>query len=207
MAPFDRKRHSVPDAVNVHTANFLAKLCAVELADSAEELFQHVRTTLGYKRTQLSLDVTPPTAVLSAKDFTHETAYALDEADPATYVVTKHLHGLNNADLLLTDEFDSLFAGSFDVLRFDLRKPVRVEAVIDAVESLDTPEMLRVDYPSDCKACTLTVSDVTPQVHCDGVSLEMRFPRCGSPRELIEAFATVRKAFTLTKSHPLSGLL
>lgn len=207
LRAFDKKRHTVPDAVNAHTQSFLAKLCAAELVEEAEEVFQRTRAILGYKRAQLSLDVTSPFAVLAAKDFTFELAYALDEADPASYELTRLLHALRQGDLLFTEEFDALFAARFEAIRFTLRKGMRVEAVIDAVEELDSPDTLRVDYPSDCRDCILTVPGIDASVHCDGACLEMRFPRPGSPRELIEAFAAVRSAFALTKSRPLAGLL
>lgn len=204
---FDKSRHTVPDAVNHATSGFLAKLCAPELADEAEGHFQRTRAALAYKRKDLSLDVTSPMAVLSARDFTFEVLYALDEADPGAYAVTRTLHSLRNASLLDVPEFDGLFAGKFSSVHFLLAKGVRVEAVIDAVEALDEEAGLRVDYPSDCRACTLTVADVEAEVICDGASLEMRFPRSGSPKELVLAFAAARKAFALTKDKALSGLL
>ena len=79
----------------------------------------------------------------------------------------------------------------------------------DELDDEDDPDAarLRVDYPSDCRDCTLTMEGVDASVVCDGATLEMRFSRNGSPRELIEAFAAVRKAFALTKDRALAGLL
>jgi hypothetical protein len=213
---FDRKRHTEPDAVNQATTAFLAKLCAPELAELAEGVFQSARTALAYKRKEISLDVSSPQAVLIAKDFTVEIAYALDPAAPASYTVTRTLHSIKSGDLLRVAEFDAVFAGQFTAIAFALKKGVRVEAVIDAVEALaaaegdadaDGPGRLRVNYPSDCSLCTLTVAGVGAAVVCDGATLEMRFAKAGSPRELVEAFAAVRKAFALTKDRALSGLL
>jgi len=48
---------------------------------------------------------------------------------------------------------------------------------------------------------------VEANVICDGATLEMRFPKNGSPRELVAAFAAVRSAFALTKNRVLAGLL
>ena len=107
-------------------------------------------------------------------------------------------------------EFDELFAGQFSAIAFALKKGVRVEAVIDAVEGLEEDAdgaKLRVDYPSDCSECTLRVDGIGAAVVCDGATLEMRFEKSGSPRELVEAFAAVRKAFALTKDRALAGLL
>lgn len=222
---FDKSRHTVPDAVNNATSGFLAKLCAAELAEEAEDFFQRTKSALNYKRKDVALDVTSPMAVLSAKDFTLEIGYALEADDPATYAITRTLHSLKNGELLRVEEFDALFAGQFSAIAFALKKGVRVEAVIDAVEGLEddddgvnegdtTPTQsgaktakLHVDYPSDYRDCTLTVDGIAAAVVCDGATLEMRFEKSGSPRELVEAFAAVRKAFALTKDRALAGLL
>ncbi|MDR1283009.1 MAG: hypothetical protein LBK99_19630 [Opitutaceae bacterium] len=219
---FDKSRHTVPDAVNGATLGFLARLCAAELSGEAESFFQRTRAALGYKRKDLALDVSSPLAVLSARDFTFEIGYDLVADSPSAYVVTRTLHSLRNGELVHLAAFDALFAAQFSALSFTLRKGVRVEAVIDAVESLDgvaaavgrgsacaTTEgaALRVDYPSDCGHCVLTVDGVEAEVVCEGASLEMRFPRAGSPAGLVTAFAAVRSAFSLTRNTALAGLL
>ena len=83
LAGFRKPHHTVPDAVNAVTTAFLGKLCATELAAEGEEYYQRAKTALGYKRADLSLDVTSPTAVLTTRDFALEIAYALQPADPA----------------------------------------------------------------------------------------------------------------------------
>ena len=207
LAGFKKSHHTVPDAVNAATSRFLAQLCAAELTAEAEGFFQRARTGMGYKRTAISLDVSSPVATLAAKDFTLEIAYALAEGDPAGYAVTRSLHGLRNGDVVQTQEFDALFAGQFSAISFALKKAVRVEAVIDAVEGLDEDATLRVTYPSDYRHCVLSVEGVAAEVTCDGATLEMDFGRSGSPRELVEAFAAVRAEFQLAKDRVLSGLL
>jgi len=146
-------------------------------------------------------------------------------------VITRTLHSIKNGDLLRIAEFNTLFAGQFSAIAFTLKKGVRVEAVIDAVEALESAAdnaagarsvnagvavnagddeetaQLHVDYPSDCSSCTLSVAGIGAVVVCDGATLEMRFEKAGSPRELVEAFAKVRKAFALTKDRALAGLL
>jgi len=208
---FDKSRHTVPDAVNNATSGFLARLCAPELSDEAEAFFQRARTELNYKRKDVSLEVTSPVAVLSAKDFTLEIVYALEAGDPSSYAITRTLHSIKNGDLLRVVEFNELFAGQFSAIAFALKKGVRVEAVIDAVEGLEGDNeadgKLRVNYPSDCSECTLRVEGIGAAVVCDGATLEMRFEKSGSPRELVEAFAAVREAFALTKDRALAGLL
>ncbi|HEY8995961.1 MAG TPA: hypothetical protein VIM71_14950 [Lacunisphaera sp.] len=207
LAGFRKPHHTVPDAVNAVTTAFLGKLCAAELGEEGEDYYQRAKAALGYKRADIALDVTSPTAVLTAKDFTLEIAYALERDDPAGYRVSRTLHSLRSGELVELEEFDRLFAGAFSTIVFTLAKGVKVEAVIDAVEARPAGDTLKVSYPSDCRQCTLTVAGVAAEVVCDGATLEMRFPRAGSPREMVTAFLAVRSAFALTKDRVLAGLL
>lgn len=77
--------------MNATTNAFLGKLCAGELAEESETLFQGVRTGLGYKRKEVSLAVAGQSAVLVAKDFSVEIFYALEEGDPTRFAVTTTL--------------------------------------------------------------------------------------------------------------------
>ena len=204
---FKKTHHTVPDAVNPATSGFLAKLCAEELRDEAEQFFQRARVLFRYKRKDLGLDLSSPTAVLSSPDFTVEISYALADDDPASYVLTRSLQGLRDGEVAATQACTDLCAGSFDELTFVLTRGARVEAVIDAVESLDGEDGLAVDYPSDCRHCILSVPGVSATVRFEGAELSMKFPKNGSPAELLAAFAAVRKAFVLSKEPILAGLL
>jgi hypothetical protein len=205
LAGFRKGHHTVPDAANAVTQAFLGKICAAELGTEAEDLFQRARAGLAYKRKDLSLSLTPPTAVLAARDFTVDFSYALDEQDPSRYVVTRTLHGLRNAELVRTVEFSALFAAAFSEISFGLKKGARVEAVIDLIEGLDDERGLAVDYPADCHECHIRVAGVAAAVRCTGATMEMVFPRAGSPAELMAEFAAVRGAFAVSRE--LAGLI
>ncbi len=207
LAGFKKQHHTVPDAVSAATTAFLGKLCAGELAAESEQFFQRTKEAMGYLRKDLSLEVASPTAVLTAKDFTLEIAYALQSSNPASYDITRTLHSLRSGELVSLPEFNELFAALFGGIVFGLTKGARVEAVIDAVEEKGGAGGLTVSYPSDYRHCVLAVVGVSAEVICDGATLEMRFPKNGSPKELVETFAAVRSAFALTKDRVLAGLL
>ena len=205
LGGFKKGHHTLPDAANEVTNAFLGRLCTRELEEDAEGKFQAVRIGLEYKRKDISLTVMSPVATLSAKDFTFEILYELDEDAPDEFAVTQTLLDLKNGDLARADAFNEIFARMFTELSFTLKKGVSVDAVIDAIEGLGEDSMLRVDYPSDCSECTISVEDVEATVRCTGASLDMVFPQAGAPRELLAEFATVRSAFGISKE--LAGLM
>lgn len=203
---FTKGRHTVPDAVNATTLAFLGKLCAEELGEEAEALFQLARKACDYKRKDLSLDLSPPSALLTAKDFSLQITYGFQEDDPSTYTLTWSLDGFTELDFLRGEACRELFTGRFTELVFNLTKGASVESVIDAVEALDS-EDLRVDYPSDYDHCLLSVPGLDAQVRFNGAELAMIFPSGAAPADLLDGFLLVRKAFALAKDSPLSGLL
>ena len=205
LSGFKKSHHTVPDAANGATNAFLGKICAEELGADAEALFQAVRAGLGYKRKDIALNVASPGAVLTAKDFVVEFVYSLEEAEPSRFAVTTTLRALRNLELARTEEFSQIFSGRFTEISFALKKGARVEAVVDAIEAADKDTGLTVTYPSDCRECEISVPGVSAVVRCTAVSLEIIFPRGGSPRDLIEGFAAVREAFAISKV--LSGLI
>ncbi len=205
LGGFKKGHHTLPDATNAVTNAFLGKICATELGDEAERLFQAVRAGLGYKRKEVALSVTSPLAVLTARDFTVEIFYALEERESARYAVTTTLRELIDARLARREEFSRIFAGKFTEISFALKKGVRVEAVIDAIEALDCEGGLSVRYPSDYSDCVIRVEGLDAEVRCTGATLEVVFPRGSTPADLIDAFSAVREAFQISKA--LSGLI
>ncbi|RME70516.1 MAG: hypothetical protein D6781_06140 [Verrucomicrobia bacterium] len=203
---FHKKTHREPDAVNPATLAFLARLCADELADEGERLFQEIRAALGYRRRDISLAVDSPSALLTTRDFTFEITYTLAETDPATYLVSRNLSGLRRAAVVQHDAFNTIFAGLFTSLIFPLGRRLAVEDLIDCIEDLGPDAAMRVDYPSDCRDCTIRIRGIPASVVCDGATLELRFEQAGSPRDLLEAFDRARRAFAATGTGILTAL-
>ena len=54
--------------------------------------------------------------------------------------------------------------------------------------------------PDSYRDCVIRVEGVDADVRCTGASLDLIFPRSGSPGELIDAFASVREAFQISKA-------
>ncbi len=206
LGGFRKDRHTVPDAANPATQAFFARICANDLGTEAEEWFQRARTGFGYKRADIRLELGSASALLLARDFSFEIAWALDPRDPASYTITRTLRDVREATFVLGEACDDVFAGTFTQIVFTLSRGVSVESVIDAVEGLPAGNGFSIAYPANCAECTLQVAGVDAKVRCTGASLELDFPRAGSPRELIEAFGAIRTAFRFTGSEPLVGL-
>lgn len=198
LGGFKKGHHTVPDAATAATNAFLGKICEGELKTEAEKLFQAVRVGLGYTRQEIALQLTSPRATLTAKDFDVELAYELEADAPSRYLTTITLQNLKRGELARTEEFDRIFSGRFSELSFRLAKGASVEAVIDAIEGLNDQSPLVVNYPSDCRECLIRVEGLAAEVRYSGPSLEIIFPRAGSPNELMGAFGKVRTAFAMS---------
>lgn len=205
LSGFKKGHHTLPDAANAATSAFLGKVCETELSTEAETLFQAIRHALSYKRRELSLSRSPSLATLHAKNFELEIQYFLQEKAPENFTVTTTLTRLGDVELARNAAFDQVFARKFSEISFAFKKGARVEAIIDALESLESDSGLAVDYPSDYQECVVRVPGIDADVRCTNGSLSLVFPRAGSPAELIDGFAAVREAFQINKV--LAGLI
>ncbi len=198
LGGFKKGHHTLPDAVTPATSAFLARITQGDLAEQAETLYQQVRAGLEYKRTAITLQVASPGAVLTTRDFVVEILYTLVESNAAQYTVLTTLRDLRGRALAERPEFTAIFARRFTEISFELKKGVRVESVIDAIEGLPKERGLGVTYPSDASECIISAEAVDAAVRCNGASLELIFPRAGSPAELLDGFAAVRSAFQVS---------
>jgi hypothetical protein len=114
--------------------------------------------------------------------------------------VTTTLRELRELEVARGEAFSRIFAGMFSEISLSLQKGARVEAVIDVIEGLNREGGISVNYPSDYRDCVIRVEGVDADVRCTGASLDLIFPRSGSPAELIDAFASVREAFQISKA-------
>ncbi len=206
LSGFKKNVHTVPGADTPATNAFLAKICDTELRAESEAFFQKTRETLGYKRRELTLHSATGHALLQTRDFALEWQYAIAPDCPAHYRRSLLLHSISPAADISSAPWDTLFSGLFDHLEFLPNQPHSVEAVIDAVEALPPTSPLRIDYPSDCHTCTLSVSGVPAEVVFSGHLLTMQFSSPGSPGELFENFLRLRTAFSLSRSTTLNAL-
>lgn len=207
LRAFKKSQHKVPDSITPATSAFLSRLCAEELEETAEALYQSARSTCGYKRRELSLSVQSPGATLSCPDFTLDLSYGFANEDPSAWRCQWVLSGFKELDFLKGEACNTLFEGRFTHLFFRFSgRGCKVEDLIDAVEALENTK-LRVDYPSDCNHCILRVEGVPAQVRIDGAELSMEFPSPAAPAQVLQAFIHVREAFVLSGNIDLAGLL
>jgi hypothetical protein len=193
LSGFRKGIHRVPDLANDTTNRFLAKICETELAEEGESLYQRLKVGLGYKRRDLNLSVDSPSVLLSGKEFVFEIAYTLDSEVPSTYQVITTLSGLNHVSILKSDVFNEICQGLFSRLSYGFTDAVQIEKVIDMIEECPKPG-IRVEYPSDCRECSVFLEGFSGQIQCRQFSLDIMLPTKSSPKTFLGGFEALRGA-------------
>ncbi len=184
---FDKSRHTVPKFASDRAQLFLARLAEPEIIEGSEERFSAFREAMGYRRKDSSSVVDAGVARIESKDFTLERRYSLIEDSPDRYRVETELLEAGSLDLLENDGFNHAAGGLFERLRCLFRREVSVEALVDGMEEHEESG-LSVDYPSTCAFCDARFEGMDAVFRFDSVSLEIRFPGFGMPRQLIAAY-------------------
>ena len=194
LSGFSRKRHRAPDSVCSATQAFLHKLCAPELEEAAEVLFQDVRKHFGYKRREISLEL-GEAGKLDCKDFAIRIRYELDPDDPSQYFCETELEPYGAVNLFKSEAFRSSVGARFDRIRFGIASGLNVELVIDAVEEDESGD-LSVDYPSDCSSCEISITGEAARLYIDKTLIELRLGKSVEAAELVAAFHQLGSRFT-----------
>jgi len=191
LSGFKKGIHRVPDLANDTTNRFLAKICEAELAEAGESLYQRLKVGLDFKRKDLNLSIDSPSALLSGKEFVFEIAYELDSDVPSTYQIVTTLSGLNHVGILKSDVFNEICQGLFNRFSYGFTDAVQIEEVIDMIEECSRPG-IRVEYPSDCRECSVFLEGFSGQILCQQFSLDIMLSTKSSPKPFLSGFEALR---------------
>lgn len=88
--------------------------------------------------------------------------------------------------------FNKVFADYFEDLTFEVTKGIDIEDLIDQLEERDS-DAIKIDYPSDCSYCDLTVKGSDLRIQITSGSLTIHVRKATSPRQLLLAFFDVQQ--------------
>ncbi len=189
---FDKSRHTAPKFASDRAQQFLARLAEPELVEWGEALFASYRESMEYRRKDIALDVGAGAARLESKDFVLERRYSLLEDRPDCYRVETELLNASGVELLCHEPFNQSTGPLFERMRCVFGRRVSVEGVIDGLEDADE-NGVTVDYPSSYDFCDARIDGLDAVFRFESMTLEIRFPSLGMPKQLIEAYRAMAK--------------
>lgn len=193
---FDKSRHTVPKFASDRAQQFLGRLAEPELIEWGESLFASYRETMDYRRKDISLAVDGGVARIESKDFVLERRFTLVEESPDSYQVETELLNASSLELLSDEGFNQATGDLFERMRCMFRKSVLVEDIVDGLES-DSEWPISIEYPSTCVYCDVRIDNIDAVFRFEPASLEIRYPRFGTPMQLANAFETLKKGLDL----------
>ena len=143
-----------------------------------------------YRRKEIALVVEGGTGRIESKDFTIEKRYSLIEDSPDRYLAETELLEVSSSSLLEDASFNGAVGPLFECMRCLFSKSVSVEGIVDGLEEVND-DSLSVDYPSACTHCDVRIENVNAVFRFEAISLEIRFPGFGTPRQLIDSYRTL----------------
>lgn len=199
-----RKHHRVPDSVNPATENFLARIGRQEVEDYANDIFNELRSSFGYRRQEIDLSIDAASASILTKDFTVIIQLALNPQDTSEYLLTTEVTEIQNPGCLNTDAFNSVFSEAFNALTFQFDKKFDVESLIDAIEAINNKDLISVDYPGDVSSCTIRMKEYDASITVTSHDFRIEHASPVQPKKLIESFHNAQKL--LVSAHDIKLL-
>lgn len=199
-----KKGYRIPEYVSDTTRNFVRNVGSEELTEEANEIFGNLQSNFKYKRREISFSQDSGFTTILTPDFTVNISLDLDEDDLSQYIITFDLTEIKNPDSLTTKAFADTFDNVFDRTSFYFSKPPNIEEIIDAIEDIDNPDKIRVDYHADASACTIYIDGFSGYINVDSSGISLIHRRKTTVGNLLEI---TNKLPSILVENKISGLL
>jgi hypothetical protein len=184
--------HRVPDRVSSSCERFIHTLAAEELQELIDDTRQSLRTNMGYKRRDITVEPTVDGhARIITPDFDYTITITQNTAEPRDYVLEQWVGNFQNNTLITDERFTATFGHRFDTLIFEPTDSINVTDVVDQIEDSPTQGLSLQDYDDDCTYCTISIVGLDGHIQVEPGSLKVHFRRQTSPTHMLEAFATI----------------
>ncbi len=185
--------HKVPKQVNGATEAFVSRIGSEDLKEYADDLFQELKSTFGFKRRDISMTDGDSSSSIITAAFTVNLWLGINPEDPSEYLITTEVTEIRDPSAIQSDGFNSVFSATFDSLTFQFGSKIDIEALIDAIEEIDDKELISVEYPADISTCSITISGLEAEIVVNKREFIVRHSSYVEPKKLIGSFNAAQK--------------
>jgi hypothetical protein len=167
-----------------------------DVRDYADKIFGGMKKAFGYKLGDVDLTLDAGNARLLGKDFTVYISITLNPNDPTEYLLKTEVTEIRNPEVIASEEFNALFAHTFDSLTFQADKGFDLHTLIKSIEAIGDETRISVDYPGDISSCTLKIKGLDASIVVAGSEFRMEFSQNVEVKKLIDAFNAAQKSLS-----------
>ncbi len=165
-----QKHHHVPDSHSDAAQNFIRKAGQAEVKACADQLYQDIRSTFGYKRREFDYSCEEGTAWIKTPDFDLQIRVDQCPEDPKNYVLTTEILALHNESIASDTRLHHCLTHHCDHLVIEFFTPIHIEDKIDRIE--DMPELAdAMSYEPDGSAFELKLPKLDLLIQVDQSSI------------------------------------
>lgn len=199
-----KRNYKVPEFVSDTTRNFVRNIGSEELTEEADKIFSDLKSNFKYKRREISMDQDHGVASILTPDFTVNISIDLDEEDLGQYKITIEVSEIKNPDSIASEEFAETFDNLFDRTGCYFSESPDIKEIIDVIEEIDDPDIIRVDYPADESECKIFMHNFSGYIHVENYSISLVHRSKTTVKNLLEI---TNKLPSLLDERGIAGLI
>lgn len=191
---FKKSNHRIPDEITDRTQTFVGKLGATQVREDLDRVFDSLRTSFRFKRTDLKTQETDDGAgSIITPHFRYTSCVYQHSSNPDEAIWQRDVSGIANPKHLVSDEFVAVFGNAFDTVELVPPSEINLEALIDHVEARDDPRV-RLQYDRQLTNCEMVIDGMNADIHVTRDAFRIVHAEPSSPRVLADSFFSVRMA-------------
>ncbi len=195
LAGFDKKKgHFVPTSVSGAAERFIASLTRDDVEADLNGIATATRSALQYTRKQVVVDAESGGGTVIAPGFEYSVSVALDPNDTSQVAWRRTLRNVS-PEMWGDEDFDGIFAGTFDTLDIEFENAIDVEDLIDRIEAMRSKK-IKVHYKdNDLSKCRISIDGFNGKIMVKESSMQIVSPNKMSPLALLACFKEAQQRY------------
>jgi len=179
-----KKGHWVPKNVDSAAESYIARAASDDIKKEAERIFQAAKKAFGYERRDIKVDLDVGMATVNCKDFEVGISISQNPDKASEYIITIDVWRFKSTELVLSHEFNEVFANTFNSIVFEYRSNIDIVKLIDAIEARKEKN-IEIKYPTNYAYCTLNVQGLNERIEVEPRRFSIVSYSILEPRELV----------------------
>lgn len=191
LSGFIKKIHRVPEYSSNATERFVKDIASHEIKNIVDSTIKNIRNSFNYTRKEIDHELPFGEGKISTPDFEFYVSINQSSDDPTEYIERVELYNITSLEIINSDEFNMVFNNYFDTIEFNFQKSVKVEDLIDNIETLNNKK-IKIIYPPDCSNCKISIDGIEDTITITNWGLKISRGKKLTPKVLTKSLEVFR---------------
>ncbi|MBN8854706.1 MAG: hypothetical protein BGO55_20635 [Sphingobacteriales bacterium 50-39] len=189
-----KKGHFIPDSVSDRADAFIKEASGDTVSDEISEIVEELQDKMDYVLADLDYKIDPGFGYVETPDFIYSVLIYQSKVSPDKYVLKRSIEGIVDGQIVMNEQFNSVFEQKFRKLSFKFNKELDVKDFITKHERAARKAGIKFKYAIGyLEDFRIVFPDTVNEIIVKSDSIEISAPSALSPKDLLNEFKDTKE--------------